>query len=107
MLSSKRHTNYVCHSKTPANNPTKNLKIVVANGDIAVLGQYWREKDIDCLQNVIDKKGSDVTLPDRSRIDSTQQGKLSLPSSLSKRGFNFSGTTILKELIDNIISSIM
>ena len=33
---------------------------------------------------MIDKKGPDVTLTDSSQINDTQQGKLPLPSSLSK-----------------------
>ena len=33
---------------------------------------------------MIDKTGPDVTLPDSSQIHATQQGKILLPSSLSK-----------------------
>ena len=62
----------------------KKLKIVVAKGDITVSVHYWREEDINCLQNMIHKKGPDVMLPDSSQINATQQVKLARPSSLSK-----------------------
>ena len=52
--------------KKPADNPTNKIKAVVAKGDRAVSGRYLREEDIECVQNVIDKKGPDVTLLDSS-----------------------------------------
>ena len=81
MLNSIKHTKDLCYSKTPADNPAEKLKVVVSKGDSVVLGYYWKEEDIDCLQNVIDKKGPYVTLPDSSQINATQQGKLPLPFS--------------------------
>ena len=57
MLNSIKHTKDLCYSKTPADNPTKKLKVVVAKGDSASSGHYWREEDINYLQNVIEKKG--------------------------------------------------
>ena len=45
----------------PANKPTKNLKEVVAKRDSAASRYYWREEDVDYLQNTIDKKGRDVS----------------------------------------------
>ena len=80
MLNNIKHTKDLCYSKTPASNSTKHLKAVVAKGDSAASGDYWRDNDIDCLHNVIEKKGPDVTLPDSSQISFTQQGKLPLPS---------------------------
>ena len=71
MLNSMKHTKDVCYSKTPADNPTKKLKVVIAKGYNAASGYYWREEDIDCLQNVIEKKGPDMTLPDSSQINTT------------------------------------
>ena len=43
------HTQYLCHSKTLAHNPTNKLKVVVSKGDSAASGHYWREEDIDFL----------------------------------------------------------
>ena len=83
MLNSIKHTKYLCYSKTPADKRAKKLKVVVAKGDRAASKHYWRGEDIDCLQNVIVKKGIDVTLPDSSQINATQQEKLPLTSSLS------------------------
>ena len=84
MLNNTKHTKELCYSKTTADNPTKKRKVVVANGDSAASCHYRREEDINCLQNMIDKKGPDLTLPDSSQINVTQQGKLPLTSSLSK-----------------------
>ena len=79
-----KHTKDLYYSKIPADNPNKNLKVVIAKGDSTASGHYWREEDSDCLQNVIDKKGPGVTLPDSSQINATQQDNVPLTSSLSK-----------------------
>ena len=85
MLNSIEYTTDSCHSKTPADNQTKKIKVVIAKGDSVASGHYWREEDVDCLQNVINKNGPDVNLPESSQINATQQDRLPLPSSLSKK----------------------
>ena len=82
MLNSIKYNKDLCYSKIPADNPTKKLEVVIAKGDSAVSGHFWIDKDINCLQNVIDKKEPDVTIPDSSQINAIHQGKLPLPSSL-------------------------
>ena len=86
----------------------KKLKIVVAKGDITVSVHYWREEDINCLQNMIHKKGPDVMLPHSSQINAHPTRRQATTTIfIIKRGFNCSGTTILKELITNINRQIM
>ena len=103
MLNIIKHTKDLCYSKTPAGNPTKKLKVVIAKGDSAASEHYWREEDIDCLQNVIYKKGPDMTLPDSSQINATYQVKLPLPSSLSKEA---SITVIISSLKSSSLISL-
>ena len=103
MLDIIKHTKDLCYSKTPANNPTKKLKVVVTKRDSTVSGHYWREEDIDCLQNMIDKKGADVMLSDSPQINSTLQSKLPLPSSLSKES---STAVVLPYLKSSLLTSL-
>ena len=71
MLNIKKHTKDVCYSKTPADNPTRKLKVVVTKGDSTASVNYWREEYINFLQNVSHKKVPDVTLPESSQINAT------------------------------------
>ena len=66
MLNSIKRTRDLCYSKTLDDNPTKNIKVVVAKGDSVASEHYWREEDTNCLHNMIDKKVPDATLSDIS-----------------------------------------
>ena len=62
---------------------------------------------MEYLQNVCDKKGPSVSLPDSSVIYATQQGNLSLPSSLSADVSNAVVLPSLENLINSLIRTIM
>ena len=82
VLNSIQHTKDVCYSKTIVGNPA--TKKGFAKEDIASSWNYWREENINCLQNMIHKKEPDMKLPGSSQTNTTQQCKLPLTSSLSK-----------------------
>ena len=56
---------------------------MIAKGDSAASGRYYREEDITCLRQVRIQEGPNVTIPNSTTIKTTQQGNLPLPSTLS------------------------
>ena len=71
------------------------LKYITAKGDSAASGHYWRDEDAECLKNVKNQLGPQVTLPNNSSIQATKQGHLPLDLSLSKKA---TSTAILPSL---------
>ena len=63
MLNSIKYAKDLCYSKIPDDNSTEKIRII-AKGDSAASVHYWREEEFNCLENIIDKKGTRVMLPD-------------------------------------------
>ena len=59
------------------------LRTVTAMCDSAASCHYWRNEDIDVLNNVVPYNGTTVTLPDNTKIKPTKQGIVPLSSAFS------------------------
>ena len=57
----------------------------MAKGDSGASSHYWRDKDRTCLTNIISAPGPTVTLPNNTKIKSSEKGKLPLHSNFSSK----------------------
>ena len=79
-------TNEFTQSNTvvsPSNDSSFN-NIIWAKGDSAASKHYWREQDIECLNDIQSFNGPSVKLPNNAIINATSKGELPLPTILSK-----------------------
>ena len=55
-----------------SHNPSTFNKSVIAKGDSAASGHYWRQEDVDCLTRLTNISGPSVTLPNNIVIQADQ-----------------------------------